>query len=360
MCTVETIRHLTALVAGDTQNPPRNIDGDHPVFSHCRAALGDGFKMRVDDLGDGHVSFHAVRGNPRVLFNVHLDTVPAGPGWSSDPFELQLIDDRAVGRGVCDIKGAAACLLAIAGQQPDNLAVLFTTDEEGTQGRCVRAFCESGALERFSQVVVAEPTGCEAVLGHRGFLAVEGRFHGIPGHSSEPRAFTDNAIHQAARWANAALELAAGSRDESRSETCLNIGAMAGGTANNVIAGEANVQWSARLKPGGSNREFLGLMKSCAPDSARVDWDLLHDGAPLPANGAFDDQARAFAGAHGLTLAGDVDFWTEASIFSEYGRAALVLGPGHIEQAHIVDEWVSVFQLEKAYSVYADIISKDS
>ena len=86
------------------------------------------------DHGDGHVSWYAVRGNPKVLFNVHLDTVPVGDGWNSDPHKLQVANGRAIGRGSCDIKGAAAALLALAQQGVENLALLFTSDEEGAGG----------------------------------------------------------------------------------------------------------------------------------------------------------------------------------------------------------------------------------
>lgn len=358
MCIAEIVRHLEALVSCDTQNPPREIDGDSPVMQHCRRSLDEGFEIEVNELGSGHVSFYAVRGRPKVLFNVHLDTVPSGPGWNSDPLKLEVNNDRAVGRGACDIKGAAACLLAIAESLPEHMAVLFTTDEEGSEGRCVKTFCESGEIDRFDQVVVAEPTACEAILGHRGFLSVEGRFQGTPGHSSEARALTDNAIHQLTRWAYAALDLAARrSTSNGESATCLNIGVTHGGTANNVIAGEAMVSWSARLRPGMSNHEFFEELKACAPEEARVEWRVEHDGEPLPAGGRSDAEARQFAMRHGLPLAEAVDFWTEASIFSESGRTALVLGPGRIAQAHIANEWVELAQLERACELYSQIIA---
>jgi acetylornithine deacetylase len=162
--------HLERLVACDTQNPPRRIDGDAEVFAHCARALGPAFDVRVWDHGDGHVSWFALRGAPRVLFNVHLDTVPVGEGWRSDPHRLRVEDGRAYGRGACDIKGAAAVLLALAGEGAQNLALLFTSDEEGAGGCCVERFLHAGHAERFDQVIVAEPTGARAVLGHRGFL----------------------------------------------------------------------------------------------------------------------------------------------------------------------------------------------
>ena len=193
------IGHLSRLVACDTQNPPRRIDGDADVFRYCAAVAGDRFEISTWDHGNGHVSWYAVRGRPRILFNVHLDTVPFGEGWSSDPLEMRIADGRAYGRGCCDIKGAAAALLALAEQDVKNLALLFTSDEEGAGGCCIERFLETGEAQRFEQVIVAEPTGCEAVLEHRGFLSVKTWFPASPGHSSEPRALSDNANHQMVR-----------------------------------------------------------------------------------------------------------------------------------------------------------------
>jgi acetylornithine deacetylase len=82
------MRHLDELVACDTQNPPRLIDGDTAVFRYCGSLLADGFNIQTWDHGDGHVSWYALRGRPKVLFNVHLDTVPVGDGWDTDPHEL--------------------------------------------------------------------------------------------------------------------------------------------------------------------------------------------------------------------------------------------------------------------------------
>ena len=154
------LHHLEALVGFDTQNPPRLIDGDAAIVAYCRDAVGNGFKTRTWDHGDGHVSWLAVRGRPSTLFNVHLDTVPNGEGWQTDPQRLNVEDGRARGRGACDIKGAAAALLALAGEGVPDLALLFTSDEEGAGGCCVQRFLDDGEAEPFRRVVVAEPTQC--------------------------------------------------------------------------------------------------------------------------------------------------------------------------------------------------------
>lgn len=354
------MQHLQALVASDTQNPPRKIDGDSDIFAYCRKVLPPGFATRAWDHGDGHVSWFAVKGRPSVLFNVHLDTVPAGAGWSSDPLRLQVSSGRAHGRGACDIKGAAAVLLAIAEQGAGQLALLFTTDEEGAGGCCVDRFLAAGEGDRFERVVVAEPTLCRAVLGHRGFLSVTTRFHGEPGHSSAARGLRDNANHQMARWAARALELAAAAkRSPEDPGTCFNLGLVQGGSKSNVIAGEAFVHWSARLRPGESSAAFLQAVQACAESGDTVGWEVPFRGEPLPTADHDDTAARAFCVEHDLVVGDPVDFWTEAALFSGAGLPALVLGPGAIEQAHTADEWVAVEQLERAYELYGRVVNSD-
>lgn len=354
------VGHLDRLVACDTQNPPRLITGDSDIFQYCGAAVGSRFNIRVWDHGDGHVSWFAVRGKPNVLFNVHLDTVPSGSGWSSNPLALRIKDERAFGLGVCDIKGAAAALLTLAQQGAENLALLFTTDEEGAGGCCVERFLGTGEAERYQQVVVAEPTLCEAVTAHRGYLSVKLWFQGVAGHSSEPRALRDNANHQMAVWASAALDVARNSTtSEQDPGPCLNIGIMNGGTKSNVIAGEAFVHWSARLKPGSSNQDFLSTIKACLPEGASVNWEVPFAGEPLPASGRDSLAAEQFCAHAGVPKGDAVDFWTEASLFSGAGLPAVVLGPGSIRQAHATDEWLALSQLHRAYDLYRNLVQAD-
>ncbi len=327
------------------------------MFRHCRAHLeAAGFVVEVSDYGDGHVNLLARRGRPRVLFNCHLDTVPIGEGWTRDPLALTLEGDKAFGRGVCDIKGAAAVLLAVAEATDQPMAILFSSDEEGAGSCCVRRFLERPEHRHYEQVVVCEPTGCEAILAHRGFLSVKGHFSGVMGHSSEARALADNANHRLSRWAAAALDHCQAEAEAGR-PTCFNLGLMSGGTKSNVIAGDARLHYSARLGPGQSNEALFDALKNLAGASAHALWEIPFAGPPLPAAGQNDESACAFCQQHGLAIGQPVGFWTEASLFSAAGLPALVLGPGDIAQAHAVDEWVALPQLDKAHSIVHGIVT---
>ena len=346
--------HLKSLIAFDTQNPPRSLDADAPIFSWIQDKLGPGFKIEVIDHGLGRISMLAVRGKPSLLFNVHLDTVPVIDGSRFPALEMTQNENRVYGRGSCDIKGAAACLLEVAGATDAPMALLFTTDEEGASGVCVAEFVRSEQSRAFDQVVVAEPTDCLAVLSHRGYLSVKGEFSGVSGHSSEPRALKDNALHKLSAWVAAAVSKA-GQMDTEGHRPCFNVGEVHGGIKSNVIADQANLHWSARLSPGDSNEDFLALMTGLdSSDSAQ--WKVPFSGPPMPTGDRDTSRSQAFVERHGIESGPAVDFWTEASLFAQAGIPAIVLGPGNIAQAHVLDEWVSLEQLELALKIYTKLV----
>jgi len=351
------LSHLKSLVAFDTQNPPRSLDGSSPIFGWIKSALGPDFEIKITDHGQGRVSMLAVRGEPSLLFNVHLDTVPVIEGARYPALEMTLDKDRVYGRGCCDINGAAACLLEIAGNTNKPMAMLFTTDEEGASGCCVAEFVRSAQCAPFKQVVVAEPTDCLAVMSHRGYLSVKGEFSGVSGHSSEPRALQDNALHKLSAWVAAAVGKAAQMDTQGR-RPCFNVGEIHGGIKSNIIAERANLHWSARLSPGDSNQDFLDVM-SGLDTSASAQWHVPFSGPPMPTHGSDTSQAEAFIERHGIEAGPAVDFWTEASLFAQAGIPAIVLGPGNIAQAHALDEWVSTGQLERALEIYTQLVNND-
>jgi acetylornithine deacetylase len=387
------------LVGFDTRNPPRAI-GTDGIFEYLRAQL-PGFDMELSDHGAGAVSLFARRGQPKLLFNVHLDTVPDSLQWSASPFELRVTTDRAIGLGACDIKGAAAALLAAANVSKGDMALLFTTDEEGTDPRCVRAFLDSNpsssgrrwhaapdegsrtvvggddfeplppascpmAQASFEAVIVAEPTRCQAVLAHRGIQSVRVRFEGRAGHASAVQKPTDSALHQAVRWSAAALDFAESQSNETFSDMRgmrFNIGRIEGGIKANVIAPEAELRFGMRPLPSIDMDRLLERLRALAEPGPAV-FEETFRGPPLPAHAAAAEShlhtARSLANALEIPVGEAVDFWTEAALFSQAGCTTLVYGPGDIAQAHSADEWVAPDQLETAARTYLRITEKSS
>jgi acetylornithine deacetylase len=360
-----TLSHLRKLVACDTQNPPRQI-ADSGIIGYLREQLAT-FDLEFEDHGDGCQSLLAVRGEPSLLFNFHLDTVPASDAWPTDPFDLQVDDERAAGLGACDIKGASACMLAAIEETDGDVALLFTSDEEAGASRCVREFLKR--RRDYDAVVVAEPTQARAVLEHRGISTYIATFCGVAGHASDRRALEDSAVHRAVRWAEAALEYA--DRHEQTAYKTLsgirfNLGVFEGGIKPNVIAPLATVRFGFRPLPDQDPEAVMADFEALAPTNADVEWAPGFSGPTLPADPDSSDlgpsgdvatDARKLAGELGLPVGDPVDFWTEASLFSDAGFTSLVYGPGDIAQAHTAGEWVSLDQLDEVAETYKRLLS---
>jgi hypothetical protein len=151
------------LVSYDTRNPPRDIDGECGIFGYIKAALPD-FRHEVLDMGQGCVCLLSVRGeSPRVLFNCHLDTVPAAAGWSAKAISKP----RRPTRDVSAAAAAAALLpcykppVGLGSPEPrscssgcriaphqDEIAVAFRrTRDDGSDGvRCVSPLARRARL----------------------------------------------------------------------------------------------------------------------------------------------------------------------------------------------------------------------
>lgn len=345
-----TLAHLEKLVSFDTRNPPRAITTGG-IFDYLRAHL-PGFTVEVIDHGAGAVSLHAVRGTPKYLFNVHLDTVPDSPHWSADPHMMRRLDDRVVGLGVCDIKGAAAALVAAANATDGDAAFLFSSDEEANDPRCIAAFLARGIP--YEAVLVAEPTMGEAVLAHRGISSVLMKFAGRAGHASGKQDAAASALHQAMRWGNRALdhvESLAHARFGGLTGLRFNIGRVEGGIKANMIAPEAELRFGFRPLPSMDIDHLLATFAGFA-EPAAAHFEETFRGPSLPSGDIARAEerrlaARDIADELGLPIGNAVDFWTEASLFSAGGYTTMVYGPGDIAQAHTADEFVTLEQLQR-------------
>lgn len=348
------LNHLKHLVSFDTTNPPRAF-GQDGLFAYLQHSL-PGFRHTLWDHGEGRISLLAERGEPELLFNFHVDTVPATDAWSQDPFELIVSDHHASGLGACDIKGAAACMLTAVAQSPGDAALLFTSDEEAGNSHCVKSFLDGP--NRYRQIVVAEPTQAHIVRAHRGIVTGTVNFKGAAGHASAQSGIGASALHQAVDWSYRALEWAR-SQDAQRyanlTGTRFNLGTLNGGIKPNMIAPSAELKFGMRSLPGASQEELLGILKKL---TARYDDAELVPGFVAPPL----VEATQTSTSPGLVErlqgpVGDaVDFWTEAALFAAAGCETVVWGPGDIAQAHTADEWVDCAQLDMMTAHYQRIL----
>ena len=163
-------QELARLIAIDTQNPPGR---EAPAAQYLHELLAsEGFDVLEQEYKPGRVNVVARLENgagPVFAFNTHMDVVPAGDGWSSDPFALAERDGRLYGRGACDCKGPLAAMLEamrmLAGDctaWSGTLLGVFVADEEiASEG----ARFYAAGHPRIDAAVIGEPTS-NAVFRH--------------------------------------------------------------------------------------------------------------------------------------------------------------------------------------------------
>lgn len=294
-------------------------------------------------------------GNPKVLLNVHIDTVPSGEGWTSDPLAMRRDNGRVIGLGTSDIKGAAACILAaMENTKPQDVAILFSGDEEhGSE--VMPEVIKRGHYGGAKAAIVCEPTCCEVGRRHRGMLAMNALFTGKGGHSSLSDV-TERPLLQAAR-----LAAAWGEYNDAHMSfggapyqgLCLNIGDIENDGSYNVIPTRSKL-WASMRPPPGDNvakrrDDMLRIAKETTPEA---EMDVIVDFEPFASQ-----DPQAFKGVFEDTPIVDLPYWTEAAMLSEAGFNVVVYGPGDVEQAHKPNEYVSEAHLMTAAAAYGRALS---
>ena len=316
-------------------------------------------------------------GKKPVILSGHTDVVPVSKSWSTDPFKATIKGDKLFGRGSCDMKGFIACTLAYAPiYSKENLDrdihFSFTFDEEtACQGAplLIKELQNRGINKGIC--IVGEPTNMKIIDAHKGCYEYTTYFEGLAGHGSAPEKGV-NAVEYATRYINKLMDLKEILKSKIPKNsvfdppyTTIGIGGISGGIARNVIADKCRVDWEMRpvIKEDGEfvnnelsefvNKELLPEMKKIFPKSS-IKKEII--GEIIGFNRVNKSEACEFIS----NLTGDnsrevVSFGTEAGLFQEIGISTVVCGPGSIEQAHKVDEFITLDQIKKCLILLDDI-----
>jgi acetylornithine deacetylase/succinyl-diaminopimelate desuccinylase-like protein len=356
-------RRLAELIACDTRNPGGD---ERALATQLAAALGGLGAEHVAVLpAAGHFSAFARFGSkpPALLINAHLDTVPINAGYTTEPFRLERRGRRLFGLGSADTKGAIAAVLEAlalrreAGEPLAGVAVLFSGDEE-LGGASMRDFLASGRGAGLHRALVCEPTGCQVGIRHRGVYAARVSASSPGGHSSLADRLP-NPLSALARAAVALDDLGGRHRDtgpEGLRGLCMNVAALDGGKAFNIIPAAAALTFSLRPPPGVALAPILDEVRGAV---ATATAPLATDWEPVASNPAFATREPAsFGDLFGERGFVDLPFGTEAGQLVEAGIDAVVIGPGRIEQAHAPDEYVELDDLEAAVTLFDQILAR--
>lgn len=312
----------------------------------------------------------------RLVLHGHMDTVPVGgrSQWSVDPLAGSIVDGRLYGRGSCDMKGPLATLAEtmIRYKEKDHrmpLLLLCTSDEESGCSGAERV-ADSGILAGVNYGVCAEPTGLEVLVGEKGMLWTKVVARGKAAHGSRPHEGV-NAIQLCMRAVEQLLNHDYPyEADELMGEMTTDVGMIKGGIKINVVPDCCEAYLDMRTVKGQDLDSLILEMSGVLEEhklSDRVKIEYIHGKAAVvtPKNATIVDVAvdaveRVTGQRPSISAA---TFGTDCSVLQpRIGIQNVICGPGSIEQAHQIDEFISIHQLEQAvdiYSIIADRFSSD-
>lgn len=307
-----------------------------------------------------------------VILSGHSDVVPVdGQQWHSDPWSLTertvAGERRLFGRGTCDMKGFIALALAAVplfkqGRNPVHLAISYD-EEVGCTGAPAMISELARQLPAPRIAIVGEPSSMQVINGHKGIAVYELTVRGHEAHSSLTHLGV-SANHIAVELMQELMVLARRLADNPPANSAfipphatLTIGQMQGGTAANILAGEARVTFDLRTPPGADAKAIIApFHQLCAAKHAqiaalypecRVTLSEVANAPPMGAVAGRDNEefVRSLSGDNGPS--GVVSYATEGGQFGAAGFPTLICGPGSIEQAHQPDEWIAAEQMER-------------
>ncbi|TWT55883.1 M20 family metallopeptidase [Allorhodopirellula solitaria] len=309
-----------------------------------------------------------------LAYFCHTDTVPAdrwtGPG--GDPFAATTEGTRIYGRGSCDMKGSLAAMLAAASQvdqasQCRPLWIVCTADEEVAFAGARNLVASSPAFGEIATAdppcIIGEPTGLRVIHAHKGIVALRIVSRGHAAHSS-----TDTGIN-----ANIAmvpmLQTLCEIAERCQSDPALrnpmfdpptltwNFGVSDSMEAVNIVPDRSAAWICFRTMPGVDGQELIEEVQRRA-DELGLEIEHFPSGKPMqtPADadcvGELCELAKPFVGENRPAA---VCYATDACEFGTLGQR-MVCGPGDIAQAHTVDEFIEIDQLEKGAQLYESAI----
>jgi len=275
------------------------------------------------------------------------------------------------------MKGFIACTLAIAPffasqklKKPIHFA--YTYDEETS---CLGAPVMLKEIKKrnikYPVCIIGEPTSMKAINAHKGYYEYITHFTGLAGHASNPSKGV-SAVEYAIRYSNKLMEI----RDELKKRepknsiffppySTLQIGRIKGGIATNVIADQCIVDWEVRPITHDDGKFVTQNIDSYVKETLLPEMKKNYPEANIKKEVVgetigFEQEEKSDAVDLVCNLTGDnsrgtVSFGTEAGLFQEIGISTVVCGPGSIEQAHTVDEYITFDQLKLCLKMLVDL-----
>jgi succinyl-diaminopimelate desuccinylase len=379
---------LAALVRCPSDNPP----GDCAALGELAAQEMEklGFTVERHRVPDEIVARHGMKSvinvvvrerfgaGPTVALNAHGDVVPAGGGWTTDPYGAEIRDGWMFGRGAAvsksDFATYAYALRALreTGATLNGAIELHLTCDEETGGLLGPAWLLAEGISRPDFAVCASFSH-HVTIAHNGCLHLEVTLVGKSAHAARPDTGCDAleaATHVLADlYAHRAALSVRRSQVHGIESPTLVVGLIHGGINTNVVPDEVTFRLDRRIipeeQPEAVESELRGLIEASAAARPGIEVRIrriLLARPFMPIAGA--DRLAAIFCREASAVMGEavetngVPLYADARLYVEAGAPTVMYGAGPRTlldaNGHRADERVPLTTLPLASKVVAN------
>ena len=373
------IELLELVVATPSINPAFLCEGDDPaLFGEQLLAerLRDwlsarGVASQLDTVEPGRpnliVRVKGTGGGPPMMWEGHLDTVQVTN--MADPFTPRIEGGRLYGRGAVDDGGCVVAFLMamldlIADPPPGDVDFVAAMDEEFSFRGVLHHIARG---ERYALGVAGEPTDLAVVRACKGTVRWYVELRGRPAHTAKPHEGLSTVT--AGRALLEAYEAEMAGRTAAHpllGPSTLTCTAFEAGEGPNTVPSRARLRFDFRDLPAEAGQEVYRHFRKVAEDLQSLSPVLaVHVEPPFVDSSAMDvpeastivSQMRAVCAGRGLPDAAlGVPYGSDATkMVNNGGVPTIVFGPGSIDQAHSVDEFVEIDQVVTAAGMLVEL-----
>lgn len=306
-------------------------------------------------------------GGPCLMLAGHMDTVGVD-GYDGDPFSASVRGGKLHGRGACDMKAALASFLEVArmlAAAPHPLAgdllLMFVTDEE----HVMIGSKDAGANGPHADYcIVGEPTELAICPAHKGQSCFEITTQGKAVHSSMPER-GENAIAHMHRVIAALAAYPDELLERPAHLLCGNARfspvQIEGGQSHSAIPERCTLMIDRRTLPGETSASVADEIRARLEPLKRdgIAFEISHpvlDVAPLDTPADSPITVAAMNAVEKLNGApATLSAFPGGTDGPNFGCPGIICGPGSLAQAHTIDEYVDLTQLEGAAQIYLSV-----
>jgi len=373
----ELVDLTVQLVQTPTENPPGNEKVAAQFLKPLLLKMG--FKTKTVLSPKGRWNLLAEkrwgRGGRKLIFNGHLDVVPAGKGsqWKYPPFQGKLIKGKIYGRGSSDMKsGIASFIHALSTIERSKIplhqgaVVLHLVSDEESHGHQGMGFLTQREKIQGDAALVGEPTDLQPVIAQKGALWLRILTIGKSAHGSKPHLGV-NAVEKMMKLIERLRIIPLEKDHPLLGKPTLNIGTIKGGTKVNVVPEGCEIEVDRRMLPGEKKEEVLGEIKEMLDSLQSQDpffhyrteeIDFAEPSEVDPKEEIVKIGVEAIEKVMGRKplLRGFSGFTDSRFYINRCHIPTLIFGPGGVDQSHTMDESVEVDALVHAAHIYAMIL----